>query len=165
MRKTLIKGILTLSVVFGLSIQAQASDFKITVDSDDSTNGDLEIIEGAADTAVEGDAVSKSLRRVAMAAVGELTLLLQNRIDDLGNLTLDDGSVVALLDGDTISLSERRRGNTVVTITCRKSGTSSAGSRRRGCRPIRICRNNPLVYGEICIDIPPRRYRTTAPGT
>lgn len=142
--KTTTKVVLTLilAVVFGLAQQAQAEGIKITVEVDETTAGDLEMIKTALTALQPGAEVSKSLRRTTMAAVGEFQLLLGKRIDSSGYLTRDDGSVVGLREGDTISVSARNadQGATVwLTFECSDWSTNWNCSRRR---PVRL-----IVFG------------------
>ena len=152
--KTLIKGILTTLVVFGLCIQAQAqTTHEITEDADEATIGDLDIIKGALATATAGDPVSKSLRRVVMAATGELQLLLRNRIDDFGILTLDDGSLVGLLDGDGVRLCPQARGVCLFfRCTFGRKGTT--------CRPAGLIIRRRDGTIPRCFPIPPKTVPT-----
>src|SRR5256885_8040507 len=72
---------------------AQAEMYSITVMADETTDGDLALIETFLATATDGDLISQSLRRILMAAVGEIWMLVDGRTDGYGNLTLDDGTV------------------------------------------------------------------------
>ena len=87
-----------------LSLPAQAGDYAITVTTDETTRGDLQMVGSFMEAAANGAAVSKSLRRIGMAAVGELGLALQGRTDGNGNLQLDDGSLATLSADDTVSV-------------------------------------------------------------
>lgn len=81
------------------------STYGITVNLDETTRGDLDMVSTSVQNAVVGSEVQRSLRRLANGAAGELALLASQRIDSLGNLRLDDGSTVALMDGDEVMVS------------------------------------------------------------
>jgi len=72
---------------------AQAETYFITVPVDETTDGDLSLIETFTASANDGDLISQSLRRIIMGAVGEIWMLVDARTDANGNLTLDDGTV------------------------------------------------------------------------
>ncbi len=105
--KKLIGVILGSLMVFALNTTVQAAEYDITVCCDETTAGDLAMLEGFMDNAAEGATVSRSLRRVAMAAVGEIGLTLNARVDSSGGLTLDDGGVIALAEGDSVAVGGR----------------------------------------------------------
>jgi hypothetical protein len=101
--KKLTTGIITLLLSI-CGLVAQATVYEITVEVDETTAGDLDMLETFMVSADSGTQVPRSLRRITMGAVGELTLAVKARIDANGNLTLDDGTVAPLFDGDTIEL-------------------------------------------------------------
>src|SRR2546427_12308223 len=88
---------------------AQAEMYSITVMADETTDGDLALIETFLATATDGDLISQSLRRILMAAVGEIWMLVDGRTDAYGNLTLDDGTVQPLGDGDVIGAARKKK--------------------------------------------------------
>jgi hypothetical protein len=150
---------------FALNTTVQAAEYDITVCTDETTAGDLAMVESFVENAAEGAQVSRSLRRVAMAAVGELGLALKARVDSYGSLTLDDGGVIALAEGDLVAVGEGcpdlevyqglpKRGLKIVF----KSFRNPNG--RVSCRPARIqwWRYDPGGVGSTgtyCLDIPP----------
>src|SRR3989442_13011116 len=102
---------------------AQAEMYSITVMADDTTDGDLALIETFLATATDGDPISQSLRRILMAAVGEIWMLVDGRTDGYGNLTLDDGTVQPLGDGDVIGAARKKKkkaqgGAEVIFVCC-----------------------------------------------
>ncbi len=100
-------------LIFAFSPQVQAAEYTITVVVDETTDGDMAMIGSFLGTAEPGTKVSRSLRRLTMGSIGELNLLVQQRVDDLGYLTLDDGSLVSLIKGDTINVQASGRPNLV----------------------------------------------------
>jgi len=106
---------------------AQAETYFITVPVDETTDGDLSLIETFTASANDGDLISQSLRRTIMGAVGEIWMLVDARTDANGNLTLDDGTVQPLTDGDVIKAKKKKKGGggggdgATVTFVC---GTS-----------------------------------------
>ena len=105
--KKLIGVILCGLMVFALNTTVQAAEYEITVCTDETTAGDLALLEGFMGNAADGATASKALRRVAMAAVGEVCLALNARVDSYGSLTLDDGGVIALYEGDSVAAGGR----------------------------------------------------------
>jgi hypothetical protein len=89
---------------------AQAETYFITVAADETTDGDLSLIETFLASANDGDLISQSLRRIIMAAVGEIWMLVDGRTDANGNLTLDDGTVQPLADGDVVGAARKKKG-------------------------------------------------------
>src|SRR5256884_26904 len=89
---------------------AQAETYFITVPVDETTDGDLSLIETFTISANDGDLISQSLRRIIMGAVGEIWMLVDARTDANGNLTLDDGTVQPLRDGDVIKAKKKKKG-------------------------------------------------------
>src|SRR5256885_8300575 len=89
---------------------AQAETYFITVPVDETTDGDLSLIETFTASANDGDLISQSLRRTIMGVVGEIWMLVDARTDANGNLTLDDGTVQPLGDGDVIGAARKKKG-------------------------------------------------------
>ena len=80
--------------------------YEITVVMDALTSADDELFSAASMAAPAGE-VAHNLRKLAAGLTMELRLLVQQRID--GNvLTLDDGSTVALQEGDTVRAKKLR---------------------------------------------------------
>src|SRR5256885_4683825 len=88
---------------------AQAETYFITVPVDETTDGDLSLIETFTASANDGDLISQSLRRTIMGVVGEIWMLVDARTDANGNLTLDDGTVQPLGDGDVIGAARKKK--------------------------------------------------------
>lgn len=84
--------------------QAAGTTYTITVALDDITKGDLQVLQDSLAAAPEGQEVTKSLRRLMAAASQEISILVNKRIDHTGTLTLDDGSLVQLAEGDRIDV-------------------------------------------------------------
>lgn len=108
--KKLIVFIASAFLTMGFS-SVYAAEYEITVIPDETTSGDMQLVADFASTAADGAVVSKSMRRVAMAAVGEVTLSAEGRVDGYDNLTMDDGSTTALVGGDLVKAEVPVRGN------------------------------------------------------
>lgn len=104
MKRRIINKLLAYALLSGIAGQVVAQEYSIAVPVDETTAADLAVIENFLTNAEDGAPISTTLRRIAMAAVGELSILADNRIDDTGNLTLDDGSIVNLIDEDIVSV-------------------------------------------------------------
>ena len=94
-----------LNVLLGFTLLAtyvQAAEYDINVNFDTATLSDFELIESHIAAAPENQVPPQAMRRVIGAATGELEMLVQARIDDYGNLSLDDGMLVTLYDGDIL---------------------------------------------------------------
>src|SRR5207249_11354601 len=76
---------------------AQAEMYSITVMADETTDGDLALIETFLAIATDGDLISQSLRRILMSAEGEIWMLVDGRIHPYGNFTLDGGRAPSLI--------------------------------------------------------------------
>jgi hypothetical protein len=135
----------------GLFTPAQAASYSITVAVDDATDGDLALIETSLAGASDGDLISQSLRRIIMAAVGETWLLVDGRIDALGNLTLDDGTAQPLADGDVIGVALKKR-ETVVTFICGPKELSTTSGCRDRPEAILVC--PPMQTDCRCVLLP-----------
>jgi len=85
-------------------LEAEATDYTITILPDEVTQDNLHVLGGILNTAESSEKVNKLLRRVALAAVEETNKNLSARIDDLGFLKLDDNTTVQLYDGDSITV-------------------------------------------------------------
>jgi len=73
-------------------LEAEATDYTITILPDEVTQDNLHVLGGILNTAESSEKVNKLLRRVALAAVEETNKNLSARIDDLGFLKLDDNT-------------------------------------------------------------------------
>lgn len=149
---------LTMVALFGLLppatfTLAQAETYSITVPTDETTDGDLSLIETFLATANDGDLISQSLRRLIMAAVGEFWLLVDGRTDASSNLTLDDGTVQPLADGDVIA-AKKKFGGALVIFTCSPPQPTAGPCRGRPvaisvCNPSVKCRTVELPGGKV----------------
>ena len=124
-------GAASLAVVFAVALGTAAgarSTYNITVNLDETTRGDLDMVSTSVQTASVGSEVQRSLRRLANGAAGELALLASQRVDAAGNLRLDDGSTVALMEGDEVSVSAV--GDLPVEYTSADGSRKSAAQKR-----------------------------------
>ncbi len=162
--KKLIGVILGSLMVFALNTTVQAAEYNITVEVDEITAGDIAMVEDFLNSAAEGATVSRSLRRVVMAAVGEIDLALNARVDSYGSLTLDDGGVVALADGDSVTVGKPEdeefpenvvfeTGRVKLTITFLVFVNPSTNRVRY--RPLRLCLVDEDNIPVVNLTIPP----------
>lgn len=152
---TMMRGVLYTVAFAGLlviattphSARAQTAAQSITVPVDTTTAGDLAIISDFFTAAPAGTEVSQSLRRIFMAAVGEMTVATIARINsDTSTLALDDGSVVALQEGDVILAQPKGIGP---IFTCEFKENP-----HRHCQPTAVC--HPTGGGKpTCMPVPP----------
>lgn len=98
-----------LAIGSGLAAQTAGGVHQIVVTLDDTSVGDLRILEQAFGDGFDGEEVSASVRKVAMGAIGEVSVALDARIDALGMLTRDDGTQVVLLDEDEVEVQAKGR--------------------------------------------------------
>lgn len=139
---------LACSAVLTVAAAAQAqSIYQISVELDESTTADGDLLTAAAVTAPAGDA-SQSIRKLAAGFVGEVHILLNRRIDRDGMLTLDDMNVVALAEEDVIEVKKvdckvdcgGGGGGVTVIVLRNKTGTGRPASIRfnlpNGCRQL-----------------------------
>jgi hypothetical protein len=100
--------VLTVGWTFGAHMWAQetaaGNSYSIVVDVDETSVGDLRILDHSLNDGIDGDEVSPAVRKVAMAGIGEMWVALESRIDATGLLTLDDAAQVALVDGDLVDV-------------------------------------------------------------
>jgi|SRR5688572_6460834 len=92
------------AVVLSTTVGAR-STYHITVNLDETTRGDMDMVKTSVQNAQVGSEVQRSLRRLANGAAGELALLASQRVDAAGNLRLDDGTMVPLVEGDEVLAS------------------------------------------------------------
>ena len=85
-------------------LEAEATDYTITILPDEVTQDNLHVLGGILNTVKPGEKVHQLLRRVALASVEETNKNLSARIDNLGSLKLDDDTSVQLYDGDLITV-------------------------------------------------------------
>jgi hypothetical protein len=140
---------------------AQAETYSITVAVDETTDGDLSLIETFLASANNGDLISQSLRQIIMAAVGEIWMLVDGRTDANGNLTLDDGTVQPLRDGDVIKAKKKKKakkkdggGGAEVTFVCGGDDAGPGGCRGRP-DEITVC---PPPPGQGCRTVMPGKW-------
>lgn len=172
-----MRKLLTCSTVIALSVHfagaAMGAEYEITVDMDETTSGDFQMVESFLESANDESVPSKSLRRILMGGVGELAATVDARFDASGNLTLDDGTLVQFLDEDLLKvrkkLCEKRRvsgscGNATIIFRCKHKPVGS----RRNCQPssVRVC---PEAGGSVHVSVPPGKLkggvRVCAPGS
>lgn len=103
MRNMLKLLFISITVTF-FCLEAEATDYTITILPDEVTQDNLHVLGGFLNTAESSEKVPQLLRRVAMAAVEETNINLSARIDDLGSLKLDDDTSIQLYDGDSITV-------------------------------------------------------------
>jgi hypothetical protein len=141
-----------LGVALGVITHAQnESVYTITVPVDATTAGDLAIIRDFYTFALPDTEVSQSLRRIFMAAVGEMTVATDARIAPDGlTLTLDDGSVVGLQEGDTIAAQPEGYGP---LFKCKTPGAGDIG----GCKPYAVCHPSGPDGVVECMPVPPKK--------
>ena len=94
---------ISITVTF-FCLEAEATDYTITILPDEVTQDELHDLGGILNTAESSEKVHQLLRRVALAAVEETNKNLSARIDDLGFLKLDDDTSIQLYDGDSITV-------------------------------------------------------------
>ncbi len=85
-------------------LEAEATDYTITILPDEVTQNDLHVLGEILNTVESSEKANKLLRRVALASVEETNKNLSARIDDLGSLKLDDDTSIQLYDGDSITV-------------------------------------------------------------
>src|SRR3989442_5015653 len=77
---------------------AQAEMYSITVMADDTTDGVLALIDTFLATATDREPISQSLRRILIAAVGEISMLVDRRSGAYCYLTFDERTDQPLAD-------------------------------------------------------------------
>jgi len=101
--------------MLAIASPAQAVDYDVTVDVSDVVLADLTILESIFDNATDGAEINGSVRRLVNGVLGEFELLLDGKISADGLLTLDDGTIIALIDGDVLSARAKRKLGIVIT--------------------------------------------------
>lgn len=86
--------------IAGTNLAQAQTTHQITVQMDAATTADDDVFTAASLTAPAGEA-AQSIRKLAAGLLLELQIAAQQRITQ-GVLTLDDGSLVAIQDGDSI---------------------------------------------------------------
>jgi hypothetical protein len=94
---------ISITVTF-FCLEAEATDYTITILADEVTQDDLHVLGELLNTVESSEKVHQLLRRVALSAVEETNKNLSARIDDLGFLKLDDDTSIQLYDGDSITV-------------------------------------------------------------
>ena len=92
------------SLVLAVTVSGNSS-YSITVQLDETTQGDIDVVGASVESTAPGAEVQRSLRRLATSAAGELSILADQRIDSNGVLTLDSGLTVALAADDEVTVS------------------------------------------------------------
>lgn len=85
-------------------LEAEATDYTITILPDEVAQGNLHVLGEVLNTIESSEKSNQLLRRVALASVEETNKNLSARIDNLGSLKLDDDTTVQLYDGDSITV-------------------------------------------------------------
>ena len=93
-------------LVLAAPARAQNS-YQVSVDLDQSANGELGVIKAVLGTADSGEA-APALRGLAARLSIEFQVSLSDRISDLDVLKLDDGTEVLLLEGDEIKVISKK---------------------------------------------------------
>jgi hypothetical protein len=145
---------LAMAVSLGVDVGAKTT-YSITVNLDETTRGDMDMVSTSVQNAVVGSEVPRSLRRLANGAAGELALLASQRVDSLGNLRLDDGSTVALVEGDEVMVSAAGDGSQKRVLLIREPCTTGHCSMKPsavlialnsgGCRLILLFAHPPAI--------------------
>jgi hypothetical protein len=94
-------------ILLGTAAAGAQSVHRVSVTMDESTTADDDLLTAAAYAAPAGNA-SQSVRKLAAGLVGEVQLLLNQRVDQNDMLTMDDGSVVALSEDDVIEVTKKK---------------------------------------------------------
>jgi hypothetical protein len=113
-RNLRLAALVVLFACVALTAQAQ-TEYVITVDVDEATASDLELVASYTEGAQDGAAAPKSIRKIANSATGEVATLAESRIDDSGNITLDDGSVAMMIDGDSVKIRPKNPGGMMLS--------------------------------------------------
>jgi hypothetical protein len=140
--------------------RSYATEYEITVEVDETTAGDLEMVEDFLFTSNEEGVPSQSLRRLVMAGVGELAAAADQRFDASGNLLLDDGSTAQFLEEDLLKVRKKicsrkdvdgQCGNATITFDCKLLSKTNP---HRKCQPtsVLVC---PTAGGHISLNVPP----------
>lgn len=163
-----MKYLMTCTIILAMLLPfggtAIAAEYEITVDMDETTGGDMEMVETFLETGDDESVPSRSLRRVLMGGVGELSAVTDSRFDENGFLMLDDESLVEFFDEDVLKvrrkLCKKRRadgqcGNATIEFRCKKR---PGGNGHRKCQPsyVQIC---PAAGGSIRVSVPPAKVR------
>jgi hypothetical protein len=158
---TAAAGAVAISVALSLGASAgarEASVYVITVALDETSIGDLRILDNTLNDAIDGEEVSSSVRKVAMGAVGEVWGALNDRIDDNGMLTLDDGSQVFLLDEDGVEVqAQGKKFKPGATITFHMVCSKMTGQCHRVPAYISVLRGDGT---KLCSAFPPKQLGT-----
>ena len=156
--------VLTVGGTFGAHMWAQevaaGNRYSVVVDVDETSVGDLRILDHTLNDGIDGDEVSPAVRKVAMAGIGEIWVAIESRIDADGLLTQDDGAQVALVDGDLIDVKGKgKRFQPGAEITFRTF-----------CKD-QHCRHTPLTITvtrpdgtKVCSKFPPRHLGQLSGG-
>jgi hypothetical protein len=119
----------------------QAADIDVTVEVDEATVSDAQMLEFFMNEAESGKDVPRAMRGLAMQLVGEASSALESqRIDEYEQVVLDDGSSVAMAEEDSLfaSVSAPSGNGATVRIGFEKFRTPSGRIHRRACS-ISVC--------------------------
>ena len=94
----------------------------ISVLLDDATASEDDLLAAAASTLADGDA-PQSIRRVAAGIIGEVNVLLNQRLSN-DTLTLDDGTQVVVTEVDFIEVKKKK----ICKINCGGGNDNPAGA-------------------------------------
>lgn len=118
---------------FANAVRAQ-TNYTISVDVDEATGSDIQLIEDSLGGATEGTQVPRTLRGIVMSALGEVLSQANARVDEFDMLTLDDGTRVPLLDEDTFIIEAKLPLKKFGPVfACKKKKVIVSG--RGGCQP------------------------------
>jgi len=114
------------SLVAGAGVLEAQTIHEISVILDDSTASDQDLLSAAASPAPAGDA-DQAVRKLGSSVLLEVRLLVNERVA-AGVLTLDDGSLVTLTDGDLIRARTMKCSTSPCTVVNGAVLTPSPGS-------------------------------------
>ena len=154
-----------LAALLHFGVTAIAAEYEITVDIDETTGSDMDMVESFLETANDDSVASRSLRRILMGGSGELAAAADARFDDSGSLLLDDGSLVPFVDEDLLKVRRKlclkRRftdgqcGDATIIFDCKIIDKLLT---HRKCQPtsVQVC---PEAGGSIVAMIPPGQQK------
>ena len=100
------KGLIITTMVgcFAVAQVVQSEDFDVTVEVDEATVSDGNLLGLYMSEMPSGEVVPRNMRGLAMQVAGEATYALYaQRVDGNGFVVLDDGTTVAQSEGDSLS--------------------------------------------------------------
>lgn len=130
--RNLLRTWCVVGAILAISSAAQAQTiYVISVEMDAATAADDDLLTAATMVAATGDA-SQAIRKLAAGIMGEIHILVNSRIDHAtSTLRLDDGTTVALVEGDVI---EARKTKTPICelVKCPSTETGAVIIRKGG---------------------------------